>query len=499
MNSVAPDDPFARQGNGFVLLTIETVGEATTAETVRVDTTSTLESEGFHGVAAASRSPRGSKDSKQSSSSEWPDSKGFCTEPMKSPSRSRVRTDSKASINSRDSKGMRAAAAEKARDAFASVMVKVDPLTSTVMIAGSVLALCAGMVNAISYLALGAFVSHVTGTVSRVGLALEAGAVQDAGRQVQLVVSFTLGSMMCGILIPKSTVSFGGARYGYALVGNALLLVLAALTADHDRHLAACFAAAGCGLQNGMATSYSGAVIRTTHTTGITTDIGLLLGRMLTRCYRKYFNYKEPFSPSLRGRRKVVESIFEDFKKFVLLSFLLIHFLIGIIAGAFLHSIVGVHALYVPAGICFVPGCVYSYYRFLWSHGKRPSWTMNKSSTFEFGRAAALFFGDSATEDLATKSSRLEETVDASCGPTTLVELAGPKYGDVKRSLTERLRDLEPNFAGLLVAQHGQGFAQNPGSVEDLGAEVREAFHHLMSVVAEAERSQHPAVRSIGP
>ena len=37
----------------------------------------------------------------------------------------------------------------------------------------------------------------------------------------------------------------------------------------------------GCGLQNGMCTTFSGAVIRTTHVTGILTDIGLILGQAI--------------------------------------------------------------------------------------------------------------------------------------------------------------------------------------------------------------------------
>ncbi len=36
-----------------------------------------------------------------------------------------------------------------------------------------------------------------------------------------------------------------------------------------------------CGLQNGMCTTFSGAVIRTTHMTGILTDIGLILGQAI--------------------------------------------------------------------------------------------------------------------------------------------------------------------------------------------------------------------------
>lgn len=36
-----------------------------------------------------------------------------------------------------------------------------------------------------------------------------------------------------------------------------------------------------CGLQNGMCTTFSGAVIRTTHVTGILTDIGLVIGQAI--------------------------------------------------------------------------------------------------------------------------------------------------------------------------------------------------------------------------
>lgn len=36
-----------------------------------------------------------------------------------------------------------------------------------------------------------------------------------------------------------------------------------------------------CGLQNGMCTTFSGAVIRTTHVTGILTDIGLIIGQAI--------------------------------------------------------------------------------------------------------------------------------------------------------------------------------------------------------------------------
>ena len=40
-------------------------------------------------------------------------------------------------------------------------------------------------------------------------------------------------------------------------------------------------ASAACGLQNALVTNYSGATIRTTHVTGIFTDLGLMIGARL--------------------------------------------------------------------------------------------------------------------------------------------------------------------------------------------------------------------------
>jgi uncharacterized membrane protein YoaK (UPF0700 family) len=39
--------------------------------------------------------------------------------------------------------------------------------------------------------------------------------------------------------------------------------------------------ALSCGLQNGLTSKYSGNVVRTTHLTGTTTDLGIALGHVL--------------------------------------------------------------------------------------------------------------------------------------------------------------------------------------------------------------------------
>jgi uncharacterized membrane protein YoaK (UPF0700 family) len=41
------------------------------------------------------------------------------------------------------------------------------------------------------------------------------------------------------------------------------------------------WASAACGLQNAMVSTYSGAIIRTTHITGTVTDLGAMIGQYL--------------------------------------------------------------------------------------------------------------------------------------------------------------------------------------------------------------------------
>jgi uncharacterized membrane protein YoaK (UPF0700 family) len=86
-----------------------------------------------------------------------------------------------------------------------------------------------------------------------------------------------------------------------------------------------------------MATTFSGAVIRTTHVTGIFTDLGIMLGA------------------KVRGENF-------DSRKALLLLLIIIGFILGGSAGAFLYSILMFEALFVPAGICVLLAVSYSIY-----------------------------------------------------------------------------------------------------------------------------------------
>jgi len=132
-----------------------------------------------------------------------------------------------------------------------------------------------------------------------------------------------------------------------------LLLCLTVVLSDSE--IAAYLAIAACGLQNGMATSYSGAVIRTTHVTGIATDVGLLLGRMLRRLLRG-------------GCRKAnldavdLAHLEVDGKKLFLLSILFIAFILGSLIGSRLSRYMGIETLLLPAAITGISGALYTAY-----------------------------------------------------------------------------------------------------------------------------------------
>jgi len=231
--------------------------------------------------------------------------------------------------------------------------VRVFFVPLPVRVGGAGLALCAGMVNAISALGLGTYVSHLTGTWSRLGLGLEDAHRDDMQVSACLVLSFLLGSTMCGLVISKGTVHFGLALYDFGLIGTSSLLVLA--TIFSDAHEGKYFASAACGLQNGMATHWGGAVVRTTHVTGLFTDVGLLIGRILSLLCRKRCGRR--FDPVDRME------VADDLSKLSVLGTLGLAFLAGICLGASLYRIMDTNAFLVPASAVGSAGVAYSIYR----------------------------------------------------------------------------------------------------------------------------------------
>lgn len=203
--------------------------------------------------------------------------------------------------------------------------------------AGS-LACVAGMVNVVGYLGFEhQAVTHLTGTTSLLGAAIVAGDERAAGQLLGVAVAFTVGAALSGMIIQDSTLRLGR-RYGVTLTIESILLFAAMFLFKQHQAAGALLAAMACGLQNAMATTFSGAVVRTTHLSGMFTDLGIALGHLLR-------------GMALPRRRLALSGL------------IISSFFSGGIVGAGLYRHLGYDALAVPAVVTGLVGIGYAAFR----------------------------------------------------------------------------------------------------------------------------------------
>lgn len=150
------------------------------------------------------------------------------------------------------------------------------------ILAGAVvLAFCAGMLNATALMGFThVSVSHVTGNVSMVAHTL---LHQNWSSFVLFLISigsFWAGSVLGGAIVGTSRLTYGR-HYGLAMAVEFVLLLVSLVLFVCESLWGQMLLAMACGLQNSMVTTYDGIVVRTTHLTGITSDLGAMVGRWL--------------------------------------------------------------------------------------------------------------------------------------------------------------------------------------------------------------------------
>ena len=153
---------------------------------------------------------------------------------------------------------------------------------------GSVLAFVAGATNAGGFLAVGQYTSHMTGMLSSVADNLVLGQMAMAAAGFVALLAFLLGAMTTAWLVNWGMRLELRSAYGLPLILEALLLLVFGLFGATMSLLQTvilpftvvllCFI---MGLQNAVITKISHAVIRTTHVTGLVTDLGIELGKLL--------------------------------------------------------------------------------------------------------------------------------------------------------------------------------------------------------------------------
>lgn len=212
-------------------------------------------------------------------------------------------------------------------------------LPAWIEIGAFVLALIAGIINVVGLLGFQhQSVSHLTGTVSLFSLKIIEGEWLQVQHFVGVMLSFFLGAMLSGLIIQNATLRLGR-RYSAALLLESLFLIFALLMLQGNYSAGDFWASAACGLQNAMVSTYSGAVIRTTHVTGTVTDLGAMIGQYL------------------RGHHI-------DKRKLGLYCLLLSGFIVGGLIGAYGYLNIGYHILWLPIAITQILAAVYGWYWF---------------------------------------------------------------------------------------------------------------------------------------
>ena len=139
-----------------------------------------------------------------------------------------------------------------------------------------------GYVNSAGFVLIGSFTSHVTGNVGRFAISLASRQWAAAGAAAVMITSFFMGAFVASMMIESHFFRRLPFAYGAALLTQALLLVVFTLISNlnvgaHARlkDMESLLLCAGMGMQNSLVTRLSGAVVRTTHLTGVVTDIGI--------------------------------------------------------------------------------------------------------------------------------------------------------------------------------------------------------------------------------
>jgi uncharacterized membrane protein YoaK (UPF0700 family) len=217
-------------------------------------------------------------------------------------------------------------------------MLREHTTPAWVYLGGFTLTVTAGVINAVGFLGVHhQALSHLTGTVTVLGMEMARANHAVALHAGAILLAFFTGCLVSGALIAQSRLRLGR-RYGVALSLESVALFLAVLFLRRGASAGDYLAALACGLQNAMVTTFSGSAMRTTHITGMVTDLGIACGHFL--------------------RGAVV-----DWFRFRLYGVLLLGFFAGGMIGALGYGRYGPDTLLFPAVLSGITGLGYTAYK----------------------------------------------------------------------------------------------------------------------------------------
>lgn len=209
-----------------------------------------------------------------------------------------------------------------------------NKIPTWVLFGAVILAFCAGILNTTALMGFTHIsASHVTGNISQVAVTWFYGDWVNLKLFIISIGSFWFGSVLSGMIISGSELNINR-NYGYAMYLQFALLCGSLWLYLNGNEYGQMLIATACGLQNSMVTTYHGTVVRTTHLTGVTSDLGAMVGRWLV------------------GRRV---SLF----KIILQSALWWGFFIGGFVAVWLYSQVSYLSMILPMAIILISAMSY--------------------------------------------------------------------------------------------------------------------------------------------
>lgn len=200
-----------------------------------------------------------------------------------------------------------------------------------------------GYTNVVTFFVLGgAFVSHMTGNTTTFGRELAEQAWAQAEFFGLLIGSFFAGAVASAVMTETARRRGARSKYILPMAAEALLLsIFAGVLAvrGHDQpfegaaRLAMCtLASFTMGLQNATITMISGAYVRTTHVTGVLTDLGLEGVQ-----YMLWFRDRMRRRPGRNGRLLAVSQRHPTILRLALLASIWGSFLLGCVMGTVVY------------------------------------------------------------------------------------------------------------------------------------------------------------------
>lgn len=211
----------------------------------------------------------------------------------------------------------------------------------------SMLSFVAGIVNITGLLSIGTLTTNITGHFAFFSEEVIKGAFNGSLVYLFYIVAFLLGAFFSNFIVEllikyKKTAYFAAPIFVEIIILGTTAVYLSHHDLDKPKAaLIACALLFAMGLQNALVTKVSGSVVRTTHLTGIFTDLGIELSLLL---FRK------------NDEQKIL-------KKNVSLKLVIIFFfLLGGLLGGLLHIKIGSNTLLVGC-LCLVFASFYDYIR----------------------------------------------------------------------------------------------------------------------------------------